>query len=97
MLSRHVGAGVITMGDIPIDERPAGAAPLVDWRDAAFDQAIARALSLNVGLKEIGRAAEDTAERLAIRDAEGSLKVAAQKLKVTDRALQMRRANRREK
>jgi hypothetical protein len=84
------------MGDVPVDERPQGIGPSADWRDAGFEQTISRALLLGAGLKDIGRAAEETAERLAIRDARGSLRTAAQTLKVTERALQMRRATRRE-
>jgi hypothetical protein len=40
--------------------------------------------------------AEDIAERIAVEDAEGNLRRAAHRLGVTDRALQMRRASRRQ-
>ena len=92
---RHVGTGAVTVGDIPEDDRPAAASDLNDWRDPPFEQALRRALALGMGLKEIGRATEETAERIAIADEDGNLQRAARKLGVTDRALQMRRANRR--
>jgi transcriptional regulator of acetoin/glycerol metabolism len=91
--ARHVGPGPITVGDLPDEERPRLAQPVREWRDDAFDAAIQRALELGVGLKAIGRATTDTAVRLAVAD-EGNLKRAARKLGVTDRALQMRRAQR---
>ncbi len=93
---QHVGHGPITAGDIPEAERPKSSLDLGSWCDGSFDQMIHRALLLGVGLKEIGRAAEDAAERLALADAEGNLQRAAQMLGVTDRALQMRRAARRQ-
>jgi transcriptional regulator with GAF, ATPase, and Fis domain len=88
---RHVGNGPITVGDIPPDELPPVEGP-GDWQDASFAQAIRRALALGAGLKEIGRVASDTAIRLAIADEQGNLQRAARRLGVTDRALQLRRA-----
>jgi transcriptional regulator with GAF, ATPase, and Fis domain len=87
---RHVGPGPITVGDVPLDELPAGD-DAVDWRQAGFEAAIRRALACGVGLKEIGRIAHDTAVRLALDAAEGNLQRAARQLGVTDRALQLRR------
>jgi transcriptional regulator with GAF, ATPase, and Fis domain len=88
--SRHVGAGPITMGDVPDDERPRSNDG--DWQDVRFDVSIRRALCRGVGLKEISRKAADAAIRIAVGDANGNLQLAAQRLGVTDRALQMRRA-----
>jgi len=45
-----------------------------------------------VGLKEIGRLAASSAIRIAVGEANGNLQVAARRLGVTDRALQIRRA-----
>ena len=92
---RHVGPGPITAGDIPEEERPLDDLASGDWRDARFEQAIRHALTLGEGLKEISHAATETAIRIALGDEEGNLQRAARKLGVTDRALQMRRANRR--
>jgi len=96
MLLRHVGPGPITVGDIPEDERPAADFEIPDWRGNGFDHAIQMALQQGLGLKEIGRAAEDVAERIALEEAEGNLQRAAAKLGVTDRALQMRRVARKQ-
>lgn len=93
---RHVGSGPITLGDIPEEERPLAELEEKEWRDTPFEQAIRQALSLGVGLKEIGRAAEETAIRIAVDDEKGNLQQAASRLGVTDRALQMRRAARRQ-
>src|SRR5262245_9471642 len=93
--SRHVGPGPITAGDIPADERPQGDAIRVSWRDGEFEGAIRHALALGVGLKEISQAAADTAMRIAVDAENGNLQLAARRLGVTDRALQMRRAARR--
>ncbi len=92
---RHVGSGPITVGNIPPEERPVGSCEPSDWRDAAFERAIERALALGAGLKEIGRGAEETALRIAIREEDGNLQRAADRLGVSDRALQMRQAARR--
>ena len=93
MVSRHVGPGPITVGDIKGEDFDAEAAP-PDWRDAPFECAIRRALALGVGLKEIGSAATETAISIAVGDEQGNLQRAARKLGVTDRALQLRRASR---
>jgi transcriptional regulator with GAF, ATPase, and Fis domain len=98
IMARHVGRGPITAGDVAEDERPDAADEQKDWRDAFFENSIKHALSLGLGLKEIANAAAETAIRLAIEeeDGRGRLKRAAQRLGVTERALQMRSATRRE-
>jgi DNA-binding NtrC family response regulator len=96
MVRHHVGPGAITVGDVPEEEWLECDFKIADWRDDGFDCALHRALSLGLGLKEIGRAAEDAAERIALEQEEGNLQRAATRLGVTDRALQMRRAARRQ-
>jgi transcriptional regulator with GAF, ATPase, and Fis domain len=94
---RHVGNGPITIGDIPEDESPFAAKMMTsDWKDANFQGAIRRALSLGVTLKQISSGATEVAVRIAVDDEMGNLQQAARKLGVTDRALQMRRAARRD-
>ncbi|HMQ35096.1 MAG TPA: sigma 54-interacting transcriptional regulator [Chloroflexaceae bacterium] len=95
LLYRHVGPGPITAGAIPDAERP-GEALGPPWQDGPFEQAIHQALGAGAGIREIRRAAEETAVRLAIADEGGNLQRAAQRLGVTDRALQLRRAARRQ-
>ena len=96
MMYRHVGPGPLTAGDVLPDERPAGPAATGAWQAGAFEQCIRAALAEGIGLKEIGRIAEDTAVRLVVADQAGNLQRAALQLGVTDRALQLRRAARRE-
>jgi transcriptional regulator with GAF, ATPase, and Fis domain len=93
--SRYVGPGPITVGDLPDDEHPVGTPAKENWRGPDFERAIAQALSLGVGLREISQGAADTATRIAVREENGNLQGAARRLGVTDRALQMRRAARR--
>ena len=51
---------------------------------------------LAMSLKDIGREAEDIAERIVLEEEQGNLQRAAQRLGVTDRALQLRRAARKQ-
>jgi transcriptional regulator with GAF, ATPase, and Fis domain len=88
---RHVGPGPITFGDLGRDL--ACDAPEETWCDLGFHRAISRAVEMGVGLKEIGRVAEDAAVQLAVSAESGSLQNAARRLGVTDRALQLRRAS----
>ncbi len=94
MFYRYAGAGSVSVGDVPDDDRPFEegdiAAPVGD-----LEEVVRQALSRGIGLKEIGRIAEDTAVNVAMSEEEGNLHRAAARLGVTDRALQMRRAQRR--
>jgi transcriptional regulator with GAF, ATPase, and Fis domain len=93
MAARHVGQGPITVGDLPPDARP-HLGDLGHWQSGAFDHAIDRAVALGIGLRDIGRAATEAAIRSALATEVGNLKRAAKRLGVTDRALQLRRAQR---
>lgn len=93
MGDRHVGSGPITPGDIPPHER-SGLCNLADWREGSFEKAIERAVGLGGGLREISKAATETAIRVALASEQGNLQRAARRLGVTDRALQLRRAQR---
>jgi len=95
MLYRHVGGGPLSVGDIPEDERPLVAPTLLNWCDATFERSLRHALHAGSGLRDIRRVTEEAAIRIALYDASGNLQRAAQQLGVTDRALQMRRAQRR--
>jgi transcriptional regulator with GAF, ATPase, and Fis domain len=92
IMSRHVGDGIVTVGELPSEERPATPELANAWCNAAFEQSIRQAIALGVGLKDIGRMAEHLAVTIAVADEQGNLQRAAAKLKVTDRALQLRRA-----
>ena len=94
IVSRHVGDGPITVGDIPETERPSLAHVPEPWADGSFETAIRRALCLGIKLKDIGQNATETAIRIAVNEENGNLQRAAKRLGVTDRTLQIRRANR---
>ena len=95
MLCRHPGSGPITLGCIMPDERLNWREDDSAWDEGGFELAIRRAVQQGVGLKGISRAAEEAAIRIAVGEANGNLQQAAQRLGVTDRTLQMRRAARR--
>jgi DNA-binding NtrC family response regulator len=96
LMYRYVGDGTITVGNIPPEERPLPAFSDAGWLDLQFERVIQRAVHFGAGLKAIGRAAEDIAIRIASDEEDGNLSRAARRLGVTDRALQLRRANRRQ-
>jgi transcriptional regulator with GAF, ATPase, and Fis domain len=89
-MTRHEGDGPITPGDLASEDRPAGDARV--WPDEHFERAVRRGLQRGQGMKAIGRDAEAVAMRLALEDAAGSSRRAAEALGVTERAVQMRRA-----
>ena len=90
---RHVGPGPVTPGDVPDEERPALIElPADEPSTALFDQAVAAALREGRGYREIRDSAGDSAVRMAVDQAAGNLRVAADRLGVTDRMLQQRRA-----
>lgn len=92
---RHSGEGPLTVGDVPEHERPTHAACGPLWPDRHFEGAVRHAVELGIGLKEIGQIATDLATQAALDQEGGNLQRAAARLGVTDRALQIRRANQR--
>jgi transcriptional regulator with GAF, ATPase, and Fis domain len=97
MAQRHIGSGPITPGDIAEEDRPPATLPLKDWRDDMFRLSIRRALALGIKLRDISDGAAETALQIALEEEGATLRRAAEKLGLTDRALQMRRANRRKR
>jgi transcriptional regulator with GAF, ATPase, and Fis domain len=90
---RHVGAGPVSVGDVPEDDRPAtGAQAALNASPGAFDAVVRQAMSEGADLRDITRIAAETAISVALADSEGSLPKAARSLGVTPRALQLRRA-----
>lgn len=96
LMHRYVGGGLLSVGNIAPEERPASDDSSHDWQGDALERLIRHAIALGAGLKEISRSVEELAVQIAVDDAGGNLQRAAQALGVTDRALQMRRANRRQ-
>jgi DNA-binding NtrC family response regulator len=92
---RHVGDGPVTVGDIPEEERPAPDDEQCTWRDQAFERCIRKSIGLGATLRDIAAGASETAISVAIADEDGNLHRAARRLGVTDRALQLRQAERR--
>ena len=92
---RHVGAGPITVGDVPEEERPLPGAEPPDWRGQPLQHVVREAVSLGAGLRDITSAAAEAAIQIAVGEEQGNLQRAARRLGVTDRALQLRRVNRR--
>jgi transcriptional regulator with GAF, ATPase, and Fis domain len=86
---QHIGNGLITSGDIPAGDRPKSNLELTEWRDDSFEQNIYRAILLGVKLKDITRATEETAETVAILQANGKVANAAERLGIDKRTLQM--------
>lgn len=96
IVQHHVGPGPITVGDIPEGERPRGGEEFKNWYEEGLDVAVRMALASGASLKEIERTTGELAERIVIEEEKGNLQRAALRLGVTDRALQMRRAARRQ-
>jgi transcriptional regulator with GAF, ATPase, and Fis domain len=92
---RHAGSGPITIGDVPEDERPQDATHTRVALQARFDAIAREAIGLGLSLKEIGQLATDCAIQAALDEEQGNLHRAAARLDVTDRALQLRRAQQR--
>jgi transcriptional regulator with GAF, ATPase, and Fis domain len=91
--ARHAGPGPITIGALPIDDRPGRAGTPEPWAEPGFLLALQRALDQGIALKEIGRAVTNAAIRMSLTQENGNLHRAARRLGVTDRALQVRRAH----
>jgi transcriptional regulator with GAF, ATPase, and Fis domain len=89
---KHVGHGAISVGDVPEDERPKPDEEVALAPSTGFESCVKSMLAAGSGLKEIGREAAEVAIRIAIDEHGGNLQLAARRLGVTDRALQLRRS-----
>jgi transcriptional regulator with GAF, ATPase, and Fis domain len=90
--ARHANKGVVTVGALRCQERCVDMVTS-SWRDHHFEAAIRRAMDMGVKLKELSQVAAETAVHVVVQAEDGNLQRAARRLGVTDRALQMRRAN----
>jgi transcriptional regulator with GAF, ATPase, and Fis domain len=93
ILDRHVGNGPITVGDIPVDDRPSDPDSSDFSNGHYLERGLREAILEGARLKDIGRTCSESAVRIALELEQGSLQRAARRLGVTDRALQLRRAN----
>jgi len=89
----HVGSGSITVGDIPEEERKLWKNLNPLWPDEEFEHSIRRAVELGVGLHQIGRTAKELAVSIALSVTKGNKQLAAHKLCVRDRSIQLRVKN----
>jgi transcriptional regulator with AAA-type ATPase domain len=97
LASRHAGDGPITARDLPPEERVRiGEIVKRDWRDSSVEAAVRRALTMGVTLQDIKHDVAELAIRISVQDEDGNLQRASRKLGVTDRALQLRQACRRQ-
>jgi transcriptional regulator with GAF, ATPase, and Fis domain len=92
MAHRYAGVGLITVGDIPEEDRPSNSNVVHAWPSERLDQTICDAIATSASLRQISAATTDAAIRIAVQLEHGNLQRAAKRLGVTDRALQMRRA-----
>ncbi len=92
IMLRYTGGGLITVGDIPEEERPRDMSDLQSTPVKDLEKAVRKLVSLEFGLKQIRNTIEDIAIRSAINEETGNIKRAARRLGITERALQMRRA-----
>ena len=90
--ARHVGNGPVTLGSLPDAERSTASADPPPWWHGPFEEAVGHAVSMGVGLREIGKVAQQTAVTMAVTAERGNLRRASRLLGVTERALQMRRS-----
>jgi transcriptional regulator with GAF, ATPase, and Fis domain len=101
----HVGSGPITVGALPLEERPApNAGSLAGDEEEAgeqeaaamapieLDAAIQRALAHGARLKDLLVSTRETAVRLALEAESGNVRRASRLLGITDRAIHLQRA-----
>ncbi len=98
----HVGEGSITVGALPLDERPraisALAAPPAGEKTIGpidFDAAIKDALARGAQLNDLVGRTRETAVRLALEAEAGNVRRASRRLGITDRAIHLQRAAKR--
>jgi transcriptional regulator with GAF, ATPase, and Fis domain len=91
--ARYSSSGPITVGDLPEEDRPVGGTFRRAWPNAQFETSIAEAVMLGTSLRQISRVTTQTVMRVAVESERGSIKRAATRLGITDRALQVRRAS----
>jgi transcriptional regulator with GAF, ATPase, and Fis domain len=96
----HVGGGPITVGALPLEERPTaarGARASAPEGEATrspidFDAAIQDALAQGARLKDLLGSTRETAVRLALEAEAGNVRRASRRLGITDRAIHLQRA-----
>jgi transcriptional regulator with GAF, ATPase, and Fis domain len=95
--ARHVGSGAITPGDLPTQDWPAVASSdecdePTAVRGEILADAVRRAVAEGTTLRQLREEVTQLAVDAALDESGGKVRAAAQRLGVTDRALQLRRA-----
>ena len=94
LVNTHVGDGPITVGDIPASDRKREPqSPSAD-PVAALNDAVERAVGHGLSLQALTALTRDAAIRGALASAGGSVRGAARRLGVTERAIQLHRQRR---
>jgi transcriptional regulator with GAF, ATPase, and Fis domain len=89
IVHRYLGAGLVTVGDLPEQERPTPQRSDAAWRNSAFEESIRRGLGEGATLDDITSTATDAAMRLAVAREGGDLQRAARSLGVPDSAVRL--------
>jgi transcriptional regulator with GAF, ATPase, and Fis domain len=95
MACRHAGPGPLTPGDIPLSERPTSHVTGGWHQDPALAAAVSKAVVAGAELRPLKEAVADLAVAAALRADAGSVALAARRLSVSDRAIQLRLASHR--
>lgn len=89
ILTRHPeNNNLITIGDIPQEDRQTLHVSQNSWKENGFADSIRQALAYGVCLKDIKRIASEVAMNIAIEESGGNLQDAAARLDVSDRLVQ---------
>lgn len=91
---RYPGEGPLTLGCLSPNDREILPNPN-NWVETDFKNAIRMAIANGVSLKDIKRIAAETAMDIAIEESNSNLQVAAKRLDISDRVVQLHQANRR--
>lgn len=92
--ARHAGSGPVTPGDLPAADRPAVGRPPTG--ETGLEAAVRRSIRAGVCLQDLKSQVSELALTIALTEAGGNAHAAAQRLGVTDRAVQKRRQTARE-
>ncbi len=90
----YLGEGFLTLGCLSSNDREILPNPHI-WLETDFKNAIRMALANGVSLKDIKRIAAETAMDIAIEESNSNLQVAAKRLDISDRVVQLHQANKR--
>lgn len=95
--ARHVGPGPVTPGELPPADRPPApdGVDVLDAYDGTLADSVREHLRAGGTLRQLREYVADMAVDAALEDSGGNVRAAAARLGVTDRALHLRRAQRR--